>query len=353
LREFLSIVEDGLAGPTTDRQREYLSIARRNADSLAEMIEQLLRFSRVRLGSFRLDRRRVRLPEMLRDATLIRGSSHRDKQVRLCIHVEPATPEVYADPDRLLEAVRNLIDNSIKYSGSSVTITLEARVLDEHWVELVVRDDGQGMDPATQRNLFRRRYRGREARRSNPGGLGLGLSIVKEIVDLHGGEIAVRSVVGRGTELAVSLPRYDREEILRNEIGAVWHRTARSGRGFFFVRLGIDSFDGALPVPAEELCEEVREILRSAARHGSTLISECGLGKDVCLLLIGERSQAERRLREILWTLRDRLQLKLAVRVEWDPRPIWIHSADYRHPKEMATAILHHGCRPEDRTNGS
>lgn len=353
LREFISIVEDGLAGPTTDRQRQYLAIARRNADSLAEMIEQLLLFSRVRLSSFRLNRRRVRLAELLRDATLAQGSSPRDKQVRLCIHVDPRTPEIYADPDRLLEAIRNLIDNSVKYSGTSVTITLESRERDEGRVELVIRDNGHGMDHATQRNLFRRSYRGRQARRRNPGGLGLGLSIVKEIVDLHGGEIVVRSALGQGTELILVLPRYDREEILRKEIGAVWHRTARSGRGFYFVRLGIESLNGALPLSAEELSDEIRVVLRSATREGGTLISECGQGKAVCLLLSGERSRAERRLQEILGTLRERLQLRMAAHVVWDPQPVWIHSADYRHPKEMAVAILQQGCRPEGRTHGS
>ena len=73
LREFVSIVEEGLAGPITDRQRDYLRIALRNADTLAEMMEHLLVLTQIQQGSFRLDRQRVRVAELLDDEALILG----------------------------------------------------------------------------------------------------------------------------------------------------------------------------------------------------------------------------------------------------------------------------------------
>ncbi len=198
LREFVSIVEEGLAGPITDRQRDYLRIAMRNADTLAEMMEHLLVVTQIQQGSFQLDRRRVRLVDLLDDESLGCGPCPGAKSVNLKYHVEPGIPDAYADPDRLLQALRNLIDNAIKYSGDAVTITIEAGKGRGSVLEIVVRDTGFGMDSKTRRNLFQRRYRGISSYRRSPGGLGLGLSIVREIVDLHDGQITVRSKLNEG-----------------------------------------------------------------------------------------------------------------------------------------------------------
>ncbi len=172
LREFMSILMDGLAGSLTDVQREYLGIALRNADTLTEMIEHLLVLTRIQQGNLRVIGRRVGLADLLGDGDILIGARPKNKTIRLRVEIPDAIPDVYADPDRLLEAVRNLVDNAVKYSGPEVNIKIIAARGTESRVDLLVRDDGRGIAPATLRHLFHRFRRGVKGERRQPGRTG-------------------------------------------------------------------------------------------------------------------------------------------------------------------------------------
>jgi hypothetical protein len=182
----------------------------------------------------------------------------------------------------------------------------------------------------------------------SPGGLGLGLSIVKEIVDLHGGSISVRSEPGRGSEFRLRLPRYDRGAILLQQVGEIWRRAARERAEAHFVRMGIRSWDGAVPLTTAQLGDEIREILRTRFRPGESLVADCDSDHSIGLLLKADRGAAEDLLGEIVNTVQEKLQLHSATRVEWESKPRWLHSKDFRHPQEMVDAILRAGCRGEE-----
>ncbi len=110
------------------------------------------------------------------------------------------------DPDRLEQVVTNLVSNAVKYSpdGGAVTVALEESDAD---VVLRVADSGMGMTPEQQAHLFQRFYRTPEAQARGIQGTGLGLYLVKQLVEAHGGHIEVASEPGRGSIFTVSLPK--------------------------------------------------------------------------------------------------------------------------------------------------
>jgi signal transduction histidine kinase len=109
-----------------------------------------------------------------------------------------------ADRVRLQQALANLVDNAIKYAESGATVDVKAGAsFDE--VEFTVSDTGMGIPPEEQPKIWQRLYRGDKSRSAK--GLGLGLSLVKAVVEAHGGSVSVQSAVGRGSTFTVKLPR--------------------------------------------------------------------------------------------------------------------------------------------------
>jgi signal transduction histidine kinase len=111
---------------------------------------------------------------------------------------------VHGDEQALTTALRNLIDNALKYSASDTTVSVEVRC--EHPRVLIsVSDEGPGIPRHEQRTIFRKFVRGRAALDANVKGTGVGLSMVRRIVDAHGGEIRLDSEVGRGSTFTIAL----------------------------------------------------------------------------------------------------------------------------------------------------
>ena len=112
---------------------------------------------------------------------------------------------VSVDGDRMRQTLRNLISNATKYSPDGGTVTVAAEIRDGA-VRVGIRDQGIGMDAATQKKLFTRFFRADSTATRRIGGTGLGLALVKEIVEAHGGTVGVKSRPGEGSEFWFALP---------------------------------------------------------------------------------------------------------------------------------------------------
>jgi two-component system phosphate regulon sensor histidine kinase PhoR len=125
------------------------------------------------------------------------------------VTLENATPAgliAHADPERLRQALSNLIDNAIKYGRSDGRVAVRGRALADGRVEVSVRDDGPGIPLEAKERVFERFFRVDKARSREQGGTGLGLAIVKNVIQAHGGEVRVESTPGAGTEFFLTLP---------------------------------------------------------------------------------------------------------------------------------------------------
>jgi PAS domain S-box-containing protein len=203
LRGHVELVLDGDAGPVTDLQRRFLQIATQSADRLGALINDLLDVAKIEAGRVQLQKELVDLGAVLREVSTtfqIEATRH-----GLAFKEDlPQLPAVVGDRDRLIQVFGNLVSNAIKYTRAG-EVGVAARPT-YGAVEVVVHDTGVGMTPEVQRQLFTKFFRSRDRAGPDPGGTGLGLVIVKGIVEGHGGTLAVASEPGVGTRVRVTLP---------------------------------------------------------------------------------------------------------------------------------------------------
>ena len=201
---FLELLADGDAGELNEEQRRYVGFVQRASDRLLRQIEDLLVAASLQAGRFALDRDEVALAEIAEESVEGQRAVAASKGVELRLSVEPA-PLVQADPLRLAQVIDNLISNAIKFTPKDGTV--EVRVLaDSDRAVLEVADSGIGIPDVEQSALFERFFRTSNAVERRIPGTGLGLYIVKSLVQAHGGVITLRSVAGEGTTFRVELP---------------------------------------------------------------------------------------------------------------------------------------------------
>jgi signal transduction histidine kinase len=183
-----------------------LETIERNARSQAQLISDLLDVSRIITGKLRLELQPIELPLVL-EAVLDTVRPAADaKGLQLAVRVDPLVPALRGDADRIQQVIWNLVSNAIKFTpaGGRVEVELGRR---PDLVELAVRDTGIGIRPDFLPYVFDRFRQAESAITRTHGGLGLGLSIVRHLVELHGGTVAVASPgEGRGATFTVRLP---------------------------------------------------------------------------------------------------------------------------------------------------
>ena len=183
-----------------------LEALERSAKAQAALIEDLLDVSRIVSGTMRLALQAANVPDLLAAAVAVLRPSVDAKGVNLSVQVADGVPSVQADPARLQQVFWNLLSNAIKFTDRGGAV--DARVgVDTHAVIVEIRDTGRGIDPAALPFIFDRFRQADGSSTRSHGGLGLGLSIVRHIVEAHGGMVnAVSQGAGQGACFSVRLP---------------------------------------------------------------------------------------------------------------------------------------------------
>jgi light-regulated signal transduction histidine kinase (bacteriophytochrome)/CheY-like chemotaxis protein len=201
---WLSLLEDGRL-PESKRGQAMETIMR-NARSQAQLVEDLLDVSRITSGKMRLDVRPVELVRVVESALESVHPMAEAKGVRLQAVLDPRAGPVMGDPQRLQQVVWNLLTNAVKFTPRGGKVQIRARRV-ESSVEIGVSDDGAGVAPDFLPFVFDRFRQADGAISRKHQGLGLGLSIVKHLVELHGGRVSVESAgEGKGATFNVLLP---------------------------------------------------------------------------------------------------------------------------------------------------
>jgi signal transduction histidine kinase len=204
MRQFTEmLVEDGSLTP--EKRRAYYGAQERATRRLSRLVESLLDFGRMEAGArpYRLER--------LDAGRLVRDTVEEFKQetgpadLALECVVPDQGPAVKADREALTQALWNLLDNAVKYSGENAVVRVEVEAGND--VAIRVNDKGAGILPSERKRILRKFVRGSSAAAFGVKGTGIGLAMVKHIVDAHGGRLALESEPGRGSTFTILLPR--------------------------------------------------------------------------------------------------------------------------------------------------
>jgi len=186
-----------------DEMREYSADINREAERLNRMINELLDLDRMEAGSMTLHLEAVDVGALV--TRIVASTGPRAPRHRLSVEIDASLPPLAADHDKLTQVIVNLLDNAIKYSPDGGEIVLGAHA-DNGVAHLTVRDQGLGIPPDALDDVFERYSRIESARHRPIHGTGLGLPIVRQIAELHGGRAWAECNPGRGTTLHVTLP---------------------------------------------------------------------------------------------------------------------------------------------------
>ena len=195
--------------PTAELPR-FQAIIEREIAHITRLVSDLLDVGRINSGKMSLERRTMRMTEIVADAVNACRPAMEARQQHLEVHLPSSSATLQGDPVRLAQVVRNLLDNASKYTGEGGHITLSL-VEPEGCFVLTVADDGIGIAANALLTIFDPYVQEEAAVRFNRAGLGVGLAVVRELVEAHGGTVVATSAgSGMGSQFVVTLPRFSR-----------------------------------------------------------------------------------------------------------------------------------------------
>lgn len=196
--------QDG--APASHEERAYLDIVQRETERLSDLVDDLLSLARADAGELRLDLGPVAADGVVEEvAQALTPLAWRERQVTLVQNIPPGLPLVLADRQRLGQVLLNLVRNAITSTPAGGIVSLSLELADAGHLALTVSDTGVGIAPQDLERIFERFYRADASRTRATGGFGLGLAIVRDLVQAMGGTITVESVVGEGSRFRVLL----------------------------------------------------------------------------------------------------------------------------------------------------
>jgi two-component system sensor histidine kinase EvgS len=207
--EFISIVMDGLAGAINKTQLEYLAIAKDSCNQLRDCINDLLDATRLDTGKLAIHLQPAALDELAHRVATSLKPAFVQKKVSLTEDIETTLPQIPLDEYRMTQVINNLLSNGLKFTPAGGTIVLRVRQAKANpdWVEVSVSDSGCGITKEHREHIFDRLYQVKAGDAATGQGLGLGLYLCRELVQLHGGNIWVESEPGRGSTFTFVVPR--------------------------------------------------------------------------------------------------------------------------------------------------
>ena len=217
-REFVAIVMDGLAGPLNPSQLEYLEIARQSCDQMRLCVNDLLDTTRLETGKLKLELKPTALDAVVNRVITALGPTAAEKKVALKKNIQPGLPEAPLDEHRMTQVITNLLNNALKFTPADgeITVTVGEASGNSNLLQVSVTDTGCGISKDEQERIFDRLYQVKKGDAATEQGVGLGLYLCRELVQLHDGTIWVESELGRGSSFCFVVPK--NQQWLRSEL---------------------------------------------------------------------------------------------------------------------------------------
>ena len=212
IKGYVDILLLGAAGAINENQAHFLDVVKNNIDRLNILVNDLLDVSRIEAGRVILSPQPLDLREVSEDviADILRRSQEEGKPMALSLDAPRLLPRVFGDAERVRQIIDNLVDNAYHYTPENGTIKVHIHPVGTDEVQVDVTDNGVGIAPTDQERIFERFYRGEHPLVLATPGTGLGLPIVKQLIEMHNGRIWMTSdgVPGQGSTFSFTLPVY-------------------------------------------------------------------------------------------------------------------------------------------------
>jgi len=213
IKGFTQLMLTGTAGPVNEGQQQFLKTVLSNVERMITIVSDLTDIARIESGRLQLTPKPMQFQNVIADVVRSLQGAYDAKEQVLALEVEPNLPLVMGDQGRLAQVLTNLVSNAHKYSPSKSIVTLRVEPSLNHWepkgapevLHVSVQDAGHGISPADQRKLFAKFFRA-DNNLSEAPGTGLGLNIVKQMVELGGGKVWFESELGKGSTFHFTVP---------------------------------------------------------------------------------------------------------------------------------------------------
>ncbi len=219
IKGYLETVLQEEAGTLNDQQKEFLGYVKESTERLHRLLNELLDISKIESGQVRMNMALTNIRDLLTEEILMFKKQAHDKNINMDIETDIHLREIHCDADKIREVMDNLLSNAVKYTLAGGRIKVAARN-DEKGLQIDVRDTGIGIKEEDLDKIFEPFQHIPKDGVDTEESTGLGLTLVKRIIQVHGGEIRVKSQPGKGSVFTVILPDSPPSEILNNPLWA-------------------------------------------------------------------------------------------------------------------------------------
>jgi len=205
VKQAAELLNDGIPSPLKEDQKEILQIIRTNAKRLGNLINDLLDTARLEAGKLEIQPETTDLVAIIRRVATSIAPLSMEKRLRITLKAAPDLPPAYADPNRMEQVLMNLLGNAVKFTPENGEIALSCEQ-EGAFLRCSVRDTGVGIPPEDLPRIFDKFHQVRMKRATKTKGTGLGLTIVKFLVEAHGGFVWAESTPGQGATFTFTVP---------------------------------------------------------------------------------------------------------------------------------------------------
>jgi len=224
IKDYVSLVGEGMVGEVNDEQRQMLDVACVRADDLNTMVDDMLDVSKIESGLLGAWRKDCHIADVIQNVRIALDKKAAVEGISFDVVVEDDLPEVFCDAEEVGRVINNLVANAMKFCGNPGVVQLRAKAdAASQGIVVEVTDDGPGIDKEGLSAIFERFRQLDTQIRSSTKGFGLGLSIAKELVELNFGTMDVQSEVGRGSTFRFTVPPAQPGEVVRRYLGQIEH----------------------------------------------------------------------------------------------------------------------------------
>lgn len=278
IQEFASIITDGIGGPVTEQQTEFLGYISSATRDLAQMVDDLLDSSRLKHRALRVTREAHSVKELFDHIRPTVAAHAQNKKITIREQIDNGLPEVFCDLEKAGRALINLAINAVKFSPDGSTVELVAEAGENDKVRIRVTDHGPGLAEEDLGRICQRFSQAKNGESGKVKGFGLGLNIASELIHLNLGRMDVTSKPGEGSTFAFTLPGCNPHRILEQYLGLVTEDDPA---------VSITVLHAALSTPGDDM-DALRRLLASTC-YPMDLIINTKQGHEI--LLIGSTTE--------------------------------------------------------------